>query len=87
MVTLGMMSRVSLGHTGRNVFDPPQVLAPMFALLLAGALTRVIAPLVDGANYIVWVGISQVFWMLGFGLFLIAYLPMLVRPRLDGRRG
>ena len=87
MVPLGMMSRVSLGHTGRNVFDPPQVLAPMFALLLAGALTRVIAPLVDGANYIVWVGISQVFWMLGFGLFLIAYLPMLVRPRLDGRRG
>jgi len=87
MITLGMMARVSLGHTGRNVFDPPRALAPMFALLLAGAVTRVIAPLVNGADYIVWVGVSQVLWMLGFGLFLLAYLPMLVRPRLDGRRG
>ncbi len=86
-ITLGMMSRVSLGHTGRNVFDPPNVLAVMFSVLLVGALVRVIVPLIDGAGYIVWVGISQVLWMLGFGLFLIAYLPMLMQPRLDGRRG
>ena len=87
MITLGMMSRVSLGHTGRNVFDPPNMLAPMFSLLLAGALVRVIAPLVNGSDYIAWVAMSQVFWMLGFGLFLVSYLPMLIRPRVDGRRG
>ena len=87
LITLGMMSRVSLGHTGRNVFDPPGTLPPMFALLIAGALTRVVAPLVDWAHYTVWIGVSQALWMLAFGFFLTVYLPMLVRPRVDGRRG
>ena len=87
MITLGMMSRVSLGHTGRNVFEPPNTLAPMFSLLLAGTLVRVIAPLVNGSDYIAWIAMSQVFWILGFGLFLVSYLPMLIRPRVDGRRG
>ncbi len=33
MMTLGMMSRVALGHSGRNVFDPPKLL---FWVLFSG---------------------------------------------------
>lgn len=45
MITLGMMARLSLGHTGRNVFDPPKILGPLFACLFAGAIVRVVAPM------------------------------------------
>lgn len=87
LMTLGMMARVSLGHTGRNVFDPPGTVTPLFALLLVGALVRVIVPLIDPVHYLWWIGISQVLWILAFGGFLLVYLPMLTGPRVDGRPG
>ena len=82
-----MMARVALGHSGRNVFDPPQALVPVFALVFVGALVRVLLPLLAPAHYVLWVGISQALWMLGFGLFTLLYLPILARPRIDGRPG
>ncbi len=87
LITVSMMSRVALGHTGRNVFDAPKALGPLFALLVLGALTRVFGPLLDAAHYTLWIGMSQLLWILSFGLFSALYLPMLVRPRLDGRPG
>lgn len=87
MMTVGMMSRVALGHTGRNVFDPPRVLVPVFALVFLGALLRVVFPVFDGAHYTLWIAASQVLWILGFGLFSAVYIPILVRPRVDGRPG
>ena len=87
MMTLGMMSRVALGHTGRNVFDPPAELRPVFALLAAGILLRVALPLADPAHYVWWIGASQAAWMGAFGSFAVLYLPILIRPRVDGRPG
>lgn len=87
LITLGMMSRVSLGHTGRSVLEPPSALAPMFTLLALGALVRVVAPIVDAAHYVLWIGISQTLWMAAFGLFCVVYLPLLARPRADGAPG
>lgn len=87
MITLGMMARVALGHTGRNVFDPPKVLAPMFVLLALGACIRVFAPIVDGSHYTLWIAVSQLLWILGFGIFSAVYIPILLRPRVDGRAG
>ncbi len=87
MMTLGMMSRVILGHTGRNVFAPPPAIRWFLGLLAAGALSRVLLPLLDGAHYTLWVGVSQVLWMLAFAHFAVIYLPMLIRPRIDGRPG
>ncbi|TNG03054.1 MAG: NnrS family protein, partial [Gammaproteobacteria bacterium] len=82
MITLGMMARVTLGHTGRNVFDPPPVLLFwMFALLLCGAVIRVLLPLLDPAHYMAWIGLSQGLWIIAFTLFLTIFLPMLIRPR------
>ena len=87
MMTLGMMSRVALGHTGRNVFSPPPAIRWFLGLLAAGALSRVLLPLLDGAHYTLWIGLSQTLWMLAFAHFALIYLPMLARPRVDGRPG
>ncbi len=87
MVTVGMMARVTLGHTGRNVFAPPTVVSWIFAILFLGAIFRVIAPLLDTSNYGLWVGLSQLFWIAAFSLFFSVHFPMLYGPRVDGRFG
>ena len=87
MMTLGMMSRVSLGHTGRNINQPPSGIGAMFALLLTGAFIRVVLPLLSGDHYLLWIGLSQAFWMMAFAVFLYLYAGILVRPRMDGRWG
>lgn len=87
LLTIGMMSRVSLGHTGRNVFDPPTLIFWSFFLLAAGAIVRVIFPLFDSVLYMFWIGISQALWMLSFAIFVYVYAPMLLSARVDGRDG
>jgi uncharacterized protein involved in response to NO len=87
IITLGMMARVTLGHTGRNVFDPPPILIPVFGLLVVGAVVRVILPLFFSNNYIYWVGLAQVLWIAAFLLLSFVYAPMLVKARIDGRYG
>ena len=87
IMTIGMMSRVILGHTGRNVFEPPAVLFWCFMLLVCGALFRVIFPLLSMNLYIYWIGISQLLWISAFMMFLVIYAPMLWSPRIDGRDG
>jgi uncharacterized protein involved in response to NO len=82
-----MMSRVSLGHTGRNVFDPPAILFWSFTVLLVGVIVRVIFPLFAMDLYIYWIGLSQVLWIIAFAIFVYVYAPMLWRARVDGRDG
>lgn len=86
MFTLGMMARVTLGHTGRSLDAPPAV-AQMISIMLAGTLVRVLLPLLDGSHYLLWIGISQVLWAVAFSLLLVVYLPMWLRPRVDGQPG
>ena len=87
MITIGMMARVSLGHTGRNVFSPPPSVFWIFALLLVATVLRVILPLVASSYYIVWIALSQLCWIVAFAWFLYLYVPMLIFPRVDGRYG
>ncbi len=87
LTTIGMMSRVALGHTGRNVFDPPKLLGSLFALLLLAGFLRVVAPIDLPAAYRFWVQLSQWLWMTAFAGFTFYYLPILARPRVDGRPG
>ena len=87
MMTLGMMARVSLGHTGRNVFQPPAMLTPVFGLLMLGAVVRVFLPMVAPDGYRLWIALSQILWMLAFAGFAWRYLPMLWQARVDGRWG
>jgi uncharacterized protein involved in response to NO len=84
--TLGMMARVTLGHTGRLVASSPATNAA-FVLVNAAALARVLPALIAPASYTTWLVVSGALWMLAFGVFLWVYGPVLMRPRIDGRAG
>lgn len=86
-ITLGMMSRVALGHTGRDINHPPSLVSYALFVLLLVALTRVILPLFSPQYYEVWVGLSQFLWIITFSLFSMVYLPLLTKPRADGQSG
>lgn len=84
MITTGMMGRVALGHTGHNVQQPAPTIKYIFALILLGALVRVLLPLVvSGEYYSLVIGAAQLLWVLGFSLFIWVYAPILSRPRID----
>ena len=86
ITSYGMMSRVSLGHTGREML-PPKLAIIGFYLLFIAAIIRVIFPLISMAHYILWIELSIFFWVSAFILFAIAYTPMLSQPRVDGQDG
>lgn len=84
-LTLGMMARVALGHTGRPL-QPPRPVPWAFALLYLAALMRVFLPLLL-PDYALTVTLASTLWVAAFVLFTVAYLPLLLRPRLDGQAG
>ncbi len=86
ITTYGMMSRVSLGHTGREMIPPKFAIAGFYLLFLA-AIVRVVFPLISMAHYVLWIEISIALWVLAFALFAIAYTPILSKPRVDGQSG
>lgn len=87
VVTLSMMSRVALGHTGRDVHNAPRLVAVSLALLMLVVIVRVLLPLLFPASYSLWIGLAQLLWIAAFTLFVTVYAPMLFSPRLDGNGG
>jgi len=88
LFTLGMMTRVSIAHTGRDILAPRPMLFWMFSVLALGALIRIIPPLVAPAQYVLWIGLSQALWIAAFAAFLFTCLPMLLKPSLgNGQAG
>jgi len=87
VMTLGMMSRVTLGHTGRNINNPPRLLPVALIAVIFSAGLRVVAPLLLGELYLTWILAAQIFWIIAFCLFVFIYATMLLRPRIDGQPG
>ncbi|WP_324781064.1 NnrS family protein [Thiobacillus sedimenti] len=85
-LTLGMMARVSLGHTGRPL-EPPPIMSAAFVAINLAALVRVALPLAFPAAYDAILDLAGLIWIAAFGLFAWVYAPMLLRPRVDGKRG
>lgn len=86
-LTLGMMSRVALGHTGRDINQRRPALTVAFAILVMGAIFRVLLPIFVPSAYTVLIGLSQGAWILAFGIFFWVFSPILIRARVDGRYG
>jgi uncharacterized protein involved in response to NO len=84
-MTLAIMSRATLGHTGRALRAPPLVVIA-YLLVGAAAVARLAAPLAP-AHAVSLLVISGAFWSLAFGAFLFRLGPALVGPRIDGRPG
>lgn len=85
-LTLGMMARVSLGHTGRPL-EPPPIMTLAFIAINLAALVRVALPLLFPAAYTQVMTMAGLVWIAAFGLFVAVYAPMLLRPRVDGKPG
>ncbi len=89
LITLSMMSRVTLGHTGRNVFAPPKVrtLSVIFSMLIISFIFRVITIIFWAEYYQQFIIIAQLLWIFAFGLFIFIYSKMFFQKRVDGLFG
>jgi len=76
IMTLAVMTRATLGHTGRDVLSTPTTTIIYGAMLLA-ALARVAAPLAPAIYYEALL-VASLAWLLAFGIFLLIFGPMLV---------
>lgn len=83
-MTLSMMCRVALGHTGRELIAG-ELTKIAFMAMQAAILTRVAGPLVWPDLYMESIILSGGLWAAAFGLYIIRYAPILWQPRPDGR--
>ena len=81
LMTLAVMTRATLGHTGRDLVAGGATCAIYLAAGVA-MLTRVAAPALPDASTPL-LHLAAAAWILGFGLFAVWYGQMLVRPRVD----
>ena len=81
---LAVMTRVSLGHTGRLLVLPSGAVCS-YALVHAGALARVGATLAPAAAERWLLVVGGLLWAGAFGLFALLYGSILTRPRVGGK--
>lgn len=83
---LAMISRVSLGHTGRPLVVPKKMAFAFLAIALA-ALVRSLGVILFPTYFILLIEIAGLLWCFSFLLFIFYYAPLLCKPRVDGKPG
>jgi len=86
VMIIGVMSRVALGHTGRKLSVSKITIASYICIILS-VFFRAIIPIGDIVDYDLAQKISATLWLLSFTLFAIVYVPILIMPRVDGKKG
>ena len=81
VMTLAVMTRASLGHTGRPKHAGPMTVL-IYTLVTVGALLRVFGPITDLPTTLV-LGLAAVGWSGAYALFAVLYGPFLLRSSLD----
>ncbi|MCT8160168.1 NnrS family protein [Pseudoruegeria sp. SHC-113] len=79
LMTVAVMTRATLGHTGHALHAGKATVA-LYACLLGAMAARLVAGLGLGDAHLLY-SLSGVLWIAGFGGFLMLYGPMLLRPR------
>jgi uncharacterized protein involved in response to NO len=82
-MTLAVMTRATLGHTGRELRADGWTTA-IYMLVTVGALVRVAAPALP-FDYMRLIECAGALWGAAFLLFILVYGPKLLGPRPDGR--
>ena len=85
-LTIGMMTRVARGHTGR-LLQASKIEIASYALIQFAAAVRVFLPLIAPKFYLSAIVISGALWSSAFLLFAILFWPILSRPGIDCRDG
>jgi uncharacterized protein involved in response to NO len=83
---LAVMTRASLGHTGRPL-SVGNVVAISYGLLIAAVALRVFGPAALPFAYHHIVVAASALWIAAFLIYVIVYTPILLRPRVDGKPG
>lgn len=85
-LSLGMMARVTLGHTGRPLVLPARF-SLAFGAVTVAALGRVAAPLLPPSAQLGVLVTSAMTWALAFASYAAVFAPILLAPRADGKPG
>ena len=80
-MTLAVMTRASLGHSGRALTADVWTTL-IYVLVTAAALARIAAH-GFAANYAAWIDAAGGLWIAAFTLFAVRYAPVLLRPKAD----
>ncbi|MDQ2163172.1 MULTISPECIES: NnrS family protein [Vibrio] len=83
---LSMIARVTMGHTGRAIYQGPKM-SIAFAALMMSALVRSLGVAFFPAQLFLMVNISAALWILAFTLFVWKFGTMLLTLRVDGHPG
>ena len=84
VMTLAVMTRASLGHTGQPLTASPRI-SVIYWLVNIGALLRVLSPFFPDV-YATALAASAIAWSGAFVWFAIVYAPLLLRPRVSINR-
>jgi uncharacterized protein involved in response to NO len=84
-MTLAVMTRATLGHTGRAL-SADRATVILYLLVTLAALLRVAAPFA-GAQAVLITSLSGVAWSAAFATFVLHYGPFLARARAGAKPG
>ncbi|WP_225747648.1 NnrS family protein [Eikenella sp. Marseille-P7795] len=90
LMTVGMMVRTALGHTGRPLYPAPAAMPLAFWLMAGAALARAAAAVLmylHPAAYRPGLWLSGLLFAASLLLYAWRYLPWLAAPRVDGKAG
>lgn len=85
-VILAMIARVTMGHTGRAIYQGPNMSLAFGAMVLA-AIVRGIGVALFPQYLIAAVNMSAALWILAFAMYVGLFGKMLITPRVDGHPG
>lgn len=80
---LAMISRVSLGHTGRAIIVGDTMKIAFLAIVSAFVVRVFGIYIID--DYLLTLSLSALLWIIAFGLFVIVYTPIMVKPKLQSK--
>lgn len=83
---LAMIARVTMGHTGRAIYEGPKM-GLAFAVIILAAVIRGAGVALFPQHMMAFINVSAGLWVLAFGLFTMKFSMMLVKPRVDGHPG
>ena len=87
MLTIGMMARTALGHTGHPIYPAPKPIPLAFRLMVAATIIRALAAFASGTTYTHSIHLSATLFALSLLLYAWRYVPWLLKPRADGKPG
>lgn len=83
---LAVMTRASLGHTGRELKAGIPIVVS-YVLLLSAVVLRVFGPAVIPADYASTVVSAGGLWAIAFLIFVLVYAPILLKRRVGEKPG